>query len=325
MELKCPLDFPMIKVALNAAYWRLRGHIKPGTSRVGDLPPDVLSYLTRNNPALVDLKKRYASVTNVPHSFWASWEDKVNLLKFRGENDYVSQAYHRKTERRYEMSCAYVETTDQLGLFDGFTEDQLFGVKTWEFIPGKLVSRDLLDSVLEITFAKEAMGLDLKDNIRLLDIGAGYGRFAHRFTTAFKNSSVTCIDAVATSTFISDFYLKFRKCDRAKVVAFDRLSDLPAGSFDVAANIHSWSECTKEFIAWWLDRICDLKIQYLFHVPHTETLATIEADGSSKTYDDELERRGFKLVLKRRKFYRSKCVDRVGLFPTDYRLYKRDL
>ena len=314
-----------VKVALGTAYWRFKGHLKPGTSRAGDLPAEVLAHLTRDNPALVDLKKRYASATHLPHSFWAPWENKVNLLKFRGENDYVSQAYFQKTDRRYEMSCAYVEATDELGFYHLFTEDQLFGVKTWEIVPGKPVSRDLLDSVLEITFLKNALGLGLKDNLRLLDIGAGYGRFAHRLTTAFENSQVTCIDAVATSTFLSVFYLKFRGCQRAKVVAFDHLKDLPAGSFDVASNIHSWSECTKEFIAWWLDRLCDLKVPYLFHVPHTETLATIEADNSSKTYDDELAKRGFKMVLKQRKFHRSKCVDQVGLFPADYRLYKRDV
>ncbi len=314
-----------MKVALGTAYWRFKGYLKPGTSRVGYLPLDVLRHLSRYNPALVYMKRRYAAATHLPHSFWAPWENKVNLLKFRGENDYVSQAYFQKTDRRYEMSCAYVEATDELGLYNRFTEDQLFGVKTWEFVPGKLVSRDLLDSVLEITFVKNALGLDLKAPVRLLDIGAGYGRFAHRFTTAFEHSQVTCIDAVATSTFLSDFYLKFRGCQRATVAAFDQLPNLKPGSFDVASNIHSWSECTKEFVAWWLDRLCDLKVPYLFHVPHTETLATIEADNSSKTYDDELEKRGFKLVLKQRKFQKSKCVDQVGLFPTDYRLYKREI
>ena len=314
-----------MNVTLGTAYWRFKGFLKPGKSSVGNLPPETLHYLSRDNPFLNKLKSRYAQATHLPHSFWAPWENKVNLLKFRGENDYVSQAYFQKTDRRYEMSCAYVEATDELGLYNLFTEDKLFGVKTWEFVPGKLVSRDLLDSVLEITFLKTALGLNLSDNVRLLDIGAGYGRFAHRFTTAFENSHVTCIDAVATSTFISDFYLKFRGCKRTTVVAFDQLKDLKPGSFDVASNIHSWSECTKAFIAWWLDRLCDLKVPYLFHVPHTETLATIEADNSSQTYDDELEKRGFKLVLKQRKFQKSKCVDQVGLFPTDYRLYKREL
>lgn len=313
-----------MRVALETAYWRFKGFLKPGKSSVGELSLEILSYLSRDNPALKDLKSRYAKATHLPHSFWAPWESKVNLLKFRGENDYVSQAYFANTDRRYEMTCAYVEMADDLGLLNVFSEDQLFGVKTWGFIPGKRVSRDLMDSILEITFLQKALDFGQKDHLRVLDIGAGYGRFSHRFTTAFPNGSITCIDAVATSTFLSDFYLKFRGCKQATVVPFDRLGDLRSGSFDVAANIHSWSECTKEFVAWWLDRLCDLKVPYLFHVPHTETLATIESDGSSKTYDDELEKRGFKLLLKQRKFHRSKCVDKVGLFPADYRLYKRE-
>ena len=41
--------------------------------------------------------------------------------------------------------------------------------------------------------------------------------------------------------------------------------------------------------------------------------------------DDELERRNFKLVLKQKKFHRSQLVHEAGIFPTEYRLYKREL
>lgn len=310
-------------VALKTTFWRFRGFLKPGKSSVGELSPEILSYLSRDNPALENLKNRYAKATNLPHSFWVSWENKVNLLKFRGEDDYVSQAYFVNTDRRYEMTCAYVEMADDLGLLNVLREDRLFGVKTWEFIPGMPVSRDLMDSILEITFLQKALGFGQNDHLRVLDIGAGYGRFAHRFAAAFPKSSITCIDAVATSTFLSDFYLKFRGCKQATVVPFDRIGDLRRGSFDVAANIHSWSECSIEFIIWWLDRLYDLKVPYLFLVPHTESLTSYEVDSSRKPYDNELKKRGFKLLLKQRKFHRSKCVDKDGVFPTDYLLYKR--
>lgn len=313
-----------MKVRLNSTYWKLRSRLLPGSSRIGQLPPDVMRHLSRDNPLLRDLKKRYAAATNLQHSFWAPWEEQVNLLKFRGENDYVSQTYFRKNTRRYELTFAYVEVTDELGLLDILTEDRLFGAKVWEFVPDKLVSRDLMDSIQEITFLQRLLDFGAKDRFRVLDIGAGYGRFAHRFTTSFPGSWVTSIDAVATSTFLSDFYLKFRSCERADVVPFDRVSDLKSGHYDLATNIHSWSECTKQFIAFWLDRISDLKIPYLFIVPHSTTLSTVESDGSNLTYDDELERRGFKLVLKQRKFNRSKYIDQMGIFPADYRLYKRE-
>lgn len=312
-----------MRVALGSAYWHFKSFFKPGASEVGNLPPEIIRELSQDNPRLKELKDRYARQTQFAHSFWGSWEKNVNLLRFRGEDDYVSQAYFRQNTRRYELSFAYVESTDDLGLLNLLEDDPLFGVKLWEFVPGKPVSRDLLDSILEIAFLQKALGFQFKDRLRVLDIGAGYGRFAHRFNTVSPNSSITCIDPIATSTFLSEFYLKFRKCHGTDVVPFDQLTGLQGRAFDLATNIHSWSECTKQFIAFWLDRLCDLNVPYLFIVPHKEALETVETDGTHLTYDDELERRNFKLVLKQKKFYRSRLVDQAGIFPTEYRLYKR--
>jgi hypothetical protein len=314
-----------MKVALNTRFIRFKEFFKPGKSSVGALSPDVLRYLSRDNPTLLDLKRRYTEAKLLPHSFWSPWENTVNLQTFRGENDYLSQTFLKETERRYALTCAYVEMTDTLGLLPLLQEDTLFGVKTWEFIPGKPVSRDLMDSILEMTFLQKGHGFSRTDSLRVLDIGAGYGRFAHRLTSAFPQTQVTCIDPVATSTFLSDFYLKFRGCKRASVLPFDHLSEIQPKTFDVAANIHSWSECTHEFIVWWLDRLCEWKIPYLFHVPHTRELISLESDNSHKPYLQELEKRGFKLVLKQSKFHRSKVVEQSGLFPTDYLLFKRDV
>lgn len=315
----------MKKVEFETWLWRTLGYFKPGKSRVGNLPPEALQYLSPANPFLKELKERYGRFTKAPHSSWESWEDKVNLLKFRGENDYLSQAYFTNTARRYELTCAYAEATDDLGLLDLLTEDDCFGVKTWPLLPGKPVTRDLLDSVIELTWLSKALGFGLKDRFRILDIGAGYGRFAHRFSAAFAAGQITCTDAVATSTFLSDFYLRFRQAvPRARVVPLDKVEELKAGDFDLATNIHSWSECTKAFVAFWLDRVCELKIPHLFIVPHFANLSTKEPDGAVATYDDELSRRGFRLVLQQRKFHRSKLVDACGVFPADYRLYKRE-
>jgi SAM-dependent methyltransferase len=313
-----------MRVALGSAYWHFKSLFKPGVSTTGDLPPEIIRQLSHDNPRLKELKDRYAQNTRFAHSFWNSWEKHVNLLKFRGEDNYVSQAYFRQNPRRYELSFAYVETTDDLGLLNLLEEDPLFGVKLWEFVPGKPVSRDLLDSILEIAFLQKALGVQFQDRLRVLDIGAGYGRFAHRFNTACPKSSITCIDPIATSTFLSEFYLKFRNCAGTDVVPFDQLPSLQGRTYDLAANIHSWSECTKQFISFWLDRLCDLKVPYLFIVPHTEKLETVETNGVHLTYDDELERRNFKLVLKQKKFHRSRLVHQAGIFPTEYRLYKRE-
>lgn len=312
-----------MRVELGSRIVQLRSLFKPGASTVGNLPPEALRELVPDNPRLLALKDRYSKNTELPHSFWNSWEKHLELTRFRGEDNYVSQAYIRQNTRRYELSYAYIEATDSLGLLDKLSEDDLFGIKLWEFVPGKRVSRDLLDAILEITFLKQAMGFNFEDRLRVLDIGAGYGRFAYRFNTVSPASKITCIDPIATSTFLSEFYLKFRKCPGTDIVPFDEFSSLQGRTFDVAANIHSWSECTKQFIGWWLDRLVELKVPYLFIVPHVPELETVETNGLHLTYDDELEKRGFKLVLRRQKFSASKLVQSAGIFPTDYRLYQR--
>ena len=129
---------------------------------------------------------------------------------------------------------------------------------------------------------------------------------------------------MATSTFLSDYYLRFRRCDdRARVVPFDRLGDLKAGDFDLATNIHSWTECTLAFVRFWLSKVVDLGIKNLFVVPHFGDFCTTERDGSMGTYEPELGRHGFKQICHRRKFHRSQIVDANGVYPADYRFFRR--
>lgn len=312
-----------VPVSLQAAVWRRLGQLTVGASRAGDLAPETRAYLSPSNPVLVDLKARYAVLSGPEHSFWNFWEAKVNLLKFRGESDYLSQAYFRDTQKRYELTGIYVEMIDADGWLRCLTEDHLFGVKIWDVIPGVLVTRDLLDSIIELHFLKEALGWSAADDPRLLDIGAGYGRFAHRFARLFPLGQIDCIDAIATSTFLCQFYLQFRGCGaQAQVVPFDRRSNLKSGAYSLALNIHSWSECTLAFVREWLGLLRDLRVPYLFIVPHRDDLTTTEADGSSKPYFDEMRHYGFRLVRKQRKFARSAEVDRVGVFPTNYYLFE---
>ena len=59
--------------------------------------------------------------------------------------------------------------------------------------------------------------------LRILDIGAGYGRLAHRMVSAFPNiQTYFCTDAVAISTFISEYYIRFRKLENnTKIIPLD--------------------------------------------------------------------------------------------------------
>ena len=288
------------------------------------LEPGVRAYLDAANPHLLNLRCRYERVKKPSHSCWSAWENCINLRRFRAENDYLSQAYFCRTLSRYQLTTAYVELLDRYDWLHSLSEDGKFGAKLWRVYQDMAVSRDLLDSILELSWLKEHMGWDIGETITLLDIGAGYGRFAHRFVQAFPNGRITCVDAIATSTFLCDFYLRYRQCERWIVVPFDGIGELRSGQFTLATNIHSWSEMSLSWVRLWLDLLSDLNVPYLFLVPNFADLRTKEVDGSLRDFGNELRRHSYKCVVKSRKYHRSSVVDRFGVFPANYYLFKKN-
>ena len=118
------------------------------------------------------------------------------------------------TDLKFYIFTRHVRDKDQFGLLDSLVEHGDFGCSTFEYAGIGLVSRDLLDSVLEISFLERHLGIFERNDIRVLDIGAGYGRMAHRLLTAHPRiESYACVDAVPESTFLSEFYLKHRGLD----------------------------------------------------------------------------------------------------------------
>ncbi len=99
----------------------------------------------------------------------------VNNENFRSDNVYVWQ------KRNYNYSDiinSYIEVKnlDTRNLLDTLKELGTFGVEVFDY-GGSKFSRDLMDSVLEINFLADYLSMPLS---RVLDIGAGYGRFASR-------------------------------------------------------------------------------------------------------------------------------------------------
>ncbi len=165
---------------------------------------------------------------------------RVSRLKFFLFLDYVVDQVGR------EQAVADLE---RLG------EDGAFGCWTYDFTGYPTVSRDLLDSMLEIRFLESQLGLAEQESFSVLDVGAGYGRLAHRMTQMYPNlTDYCCVDAVAESTFLSEYYLRHRGCmPTARVVPLGEIdSALAPGSFDLAVNVHSFSECPLESIAAWV-------------------------------------------------------------------------
>jgi len=269
------------------------------------LPEDAAAWLRRDNPALVELHKRYTRTglpVSVPSTWWSQrrLRHNVELGYFRGDNAYV-YGYRKEDEQatrmRFLLLARYIAQHDPRGLLQRLEEDGAFGCWSYKFEALPRVSRDLLDSISEIYFLDRRFSLFDRSDTRILDIGAGYGRLAHRIVTAVPTvSHYYCTDAIADSTFLCDYYLKYRGvADRAHVVPLDEfVSTMKPGMVDLAVNIHSFSECTLDAITWWLRQLMRIKVPYLMLIPNEpDELLTREHDDRRVSFRPVLEQLGF--------------------------------
>jgi hypothetical protein len=285
------------------------------------------NYLRIDNPRLLELRERYRGHPAAAHTQWNERDllSEVDLRAFRRDNFYVWQTRGAKPET-YLITAYHLRDTDALGLFRVLTEDGLFGAVTVPFEDGYLVSRDLLDSINELNHMAHWLGLRLDSAVSVLDIGAGYGRLAHRLVAAFPNARIACVDAVAVSTFLCEFYLDFRGLgERAEAVTLDSAAEQLAGrEFDLVTNIHSFSECPASSIEWWLACLERIRVKSLLIVPNDgERLLSKEANGARLDFTPLLERHGWRPVL-HEPAYSSDVALRFALFPRAFfRLFAR--
>jgi Methyltransferase small domain len=303
------------------------------------IPTDARAYLVATNPRLTELRRRYAGHPATAASRWApDFVGKhVEMSSFRGDNPYVwssRDAYVNVNGRKlrfatrainYVLSAYYVREHDQVGVLRNSTEDGLFGAPLYLVDDRFTVSRDLLDSTLELNFLERHLGLSTRPQLHVLDVGAGYGRLGHRLVETFPSARVSCTDAVAESTFLSEFYLRFRGVDdRALVIPLDELESLTPGEIDLAVAIHSWSECPSGTISWWLDLIRELQIPHVMVVPNDgELLLSLEPNGDQHDFAPLLAERGYLRVAFEPKYGSSSC-QRLGAYPTHYHLFMRE-
>jgi hypothetical protein len=300
------------------------------------LPPGAEAELNAANPRLLELKQRYLALGAHPVRAASLWDDKfvgrIELPRFRGDHAYLLQGAYSPLQRLLWLIVGYyAKSVDKLGLLDRLEEDGLFGPYCFRFMDRYTGSKDLVDSVGEINFLEEAIGISRRSALRVLDIGAGYGRLMHRMVSAFPDVvSGYCADAIPESTFLSEYYLSFRRvADRVVVVPLDEVEQtLRVGSapIDLVTNVHSFSECTGNAIAWWLDLAVAVQARYLFVVPNpyhnggTELLSR-EADGTFVDFRPAIERRGFRLTHSAPK-YRDTSLRPFGI-NTFYYLFER--
>lgn len=161
-----------------------------------------------------------------------------------------------------------------------------------------------------------------KPKLSVLDVGAGYGRLAHRMTSAVSGiERYFCTDAVAVSTFLCEYYLRFRGVDKAQALPLDELdSTLARHPVDLAVNIHSFSECRLEAIEWWARLLRRYNVRWLMVVPNRsssggERLQT----NDGREFLPLLELYGYYTVVKEPKFL-DPVVQEYGLSPSWHHL-----
>ena len=300
------------------------GSVGAGAPVGPPLPANAREELRLDHPRLRALRERYAGHAAASLSVWSDLrlEGQVSLPNFRADNQYLYQA--RGTEASaYALTTHYVERHGRLGVLDRLGEDGLFGAQRHE-IDGRCVSRDLLDSALEIEALADWLGTEQLAKGAVLDIGAGYGRLAHRLSEWSPDVRVVATDAVPLSTFLCDYYLGFRGCPNARALPLDEAEHgIAAEPFDVAVNVHSFGEAPLSSIRWWIDRLAAAGIPRFFAVHVEPELFALEADLSRVPLEPTLAERGYRAVDVRPKFEHSDAVQRHGVFPAWYHLYER--
>ncbi|MCB9689343.1 MAG: putative sugar O-methyltransferase [Alphaproteobacteria bacterium] len=291
------------------------------------LPAGAEEALRPDHPKLQELRRAYDAFGG-PASNPALWTEAhvtaEDLRYFRGDNAYVWQLKGSNMKSPgYALATCYAHFIDTLGLLDKLGDDPLFGAFTFD-VAGRTVSRDLLDSILEIHFLERHLGISKLDQPVVLDIGAGYGRLAHRMTSALPNlGKYLCTDAVPVSTFLCDYYLSYRQARNARVVPLPQIEEtLASESIDLAVNIHSFSECTIEAIDWWLQRLAKAKVRHLMLVPNARGHGGRVLDAADGTdYAPILEKLGYRHVVTEPK-YLEQTAQQLALNPTHYHLYR---
>jgi hypothetical protein len=305
-------------------------YLEPSYNGDVALPAGAEETLQADNPRLIELRKAYDALT-WPSAAPTQWNDaflkkNLSMAWFRGDNAYVWQLrlMRGSADATTYLSLLDVQSRDKLDLLNTLDEDGLFGAWTFNFGDRPAVSRDLLDSVNEINYLDDQIGLSSMAAPTVLDIGAGYGRLAHRMSAALPNlARYDCTDGVAVSTFLCEYYLSYRKVpDTVRVVPLPEVETL-ADTYTLAVNVHSFSECSLEAIRWWMQRIGERDIEWLLIVPNTQdALLSTESDGSRLDFRPEVEGAGYELADHRAVFQTDELRELITI-DDEFYLFKR--
>jgi hypothetical protein len=248
---------------------------------------------TAQDARLQTLRARYAAHSSArsARSHWT--EDRlrreVDLTSFRGDNLYVWQDRNTRVSRRARM---YLHTRDVADRSDPtwlarMGEDGAFGAHVHTFDAFGPVSRDLVDSIVELDFLARHVPRLQDEGAVVVDVGAGYGRLAHRAPAVLPGlDRWCCVDAIPESTYLSEYYLSYRGVlhpeGPAEVVPLDELeARFERSTPDLLVNVHSFSEMPLRAVRSWVEWAGDHGIPHIFVVPNEPgEPAGLEPDGS---------------------------------------------
>jgi hypothetical protein len=134
-----------------------------------------------------------------------------------------------------------------------------------------------------------------------------------------------CVDAIAESTFLADYYLSFRGCSPpARVVPLPEVEELEPGTFDLAVNVHSFSECTLEAVRWWVGQLERLRVPSVFVVPNeADGILSKEPDGSFHSLLPVFEAAGYVPIVKERAIS-DRATRELSLLNDNFYLFTRE-
>lgn len=296
-----------------------------GSCQLMTLPPSAEAYLRLDNPRLKQLKERYRNC-DIRATTPALWQDGIltasDLSYFRRDNAFVWQERRgtRFNELAYAASYYALKASGAGDLLNLLDEDGLFGAHVFN-IDGRRVSRDLLDSVREIDFVRTNLNLD---GANILDIGAGYGRLAHRMSNVTQGAAnIYATDAIAESTFVSEFYLTFRAAERVSVVPLNEFESFIASTpIDLAINIHSFSECSLTAVDWWVEHLATNGVKRLLVIPnHVDAVTQRCLTNQGEDMELIFERYGYAAIVREPR-YPDSILQRHGIDPSVISLFE---
>lgn len=305
-------------------------YLEPSYNGEVPLPSGAEETLQADNPRLTELRKAYAALT-WPAAAPTQWNDSflkknLSMAWFRGDNAYVWQLrlMRGSADATTYLTFLDVQSRDRLNLLTTLKEDGLFGAWTFRFGDRPAVSRDLLDSINEINYLDDQIGLSSMTAPTVLDIGAGYGRLAHRMSAALPHlARYDCTDGVAVSTFLCEYYLTYRQVpDTVRAVPLPEVDTLD-DAYTLAVNVHSFSECSLDAIRWWMDCIGERDIEWLLIVPNTPgALLSTELNGSRLDFRPDVEGAGYELV-DHRPVYQTDELRKLISLDDEFYLFRR--